>query len=99
MQKECSICFEESVDLVALPCQHEVCPCCHVRLVELNNRCPFCQAVLQNPPVVPLYIVERYEFAADQLRRYDQFVCCMILTLAFSMICCILFMIMRNPKF
>jgi hypothetical protein len=95
MKKECTICFEEGVDFVALPCQHEVCPSCRTRLVQLNNRCPYCQASLQPP----LYVVERYENASDEIRRYDQFVLSMMVVLVIFIICCIILVSMRNPRF
>ena len=95
MKKECTICFEEDVDFVILPCQHEVCQACHTRIVQLNNRCPYCQASMQTP----LYIVDRYEHTANQMRRHDQFVLSMMFVLVIFIICCIILVSIRNPRF
>ena len=103
MTKECIICFEEDVDVVILPCQHELCPCCHARIVKLNNKCPFCQAMVQpqllERQVLPIHNGQRNEYAVIQMRRYDQFVFGMICMFVLTFMFCIILVTMKNPTF
>jgi hypothetical protein len=42
---DCSICFEEGKEIVHLPCFHNMCNICYIRLYDNTNlpKCPFCK--------------------------------------------------------
>lgn len=49
MNKECTICFEENIEIVILECNHEVCTTCKARIMQTTTKCPFCQRLLTKP--------------------------------------------------
>lgn len=47
---ECDICFEDVTHLVKFNCGHAACVVCTPKL----KRCPWCTAIIENEPVLPV---------------------------------------------
>ena len=83
--RECMICYDEFDDFVTLPCKHELCADCHLKVLEISAQCPLCATKLTQ--------IEKPRFRIEQvevhLNHQSPYVCdpccrCLICMLAVS---------------
>lgn len=61
MMRECIICYDEFDEFVTLPCNHELCPECHFKVLEISAQCPLCATKLTQLEKPPLRIQQQVE--------------------------------------
>lgn len=84
--RECIICYDEFEEFVTLPCNHELCADCHLKVLEISGRCPLCAGRMKEAekPRVQRREVQVQHPPPQSSLRFDPFCRCLFFLFALS---------------
>ena len=98
--RECIICYDEFEEFVTLPCNHELCADCHLKVLEISAQCPLCATKLKQIEKPRLQIHQQVEVHVNHQSPLRCDPCCRCLICMFALIisCGLMYVITNNRK-